>query len=362
MRTVRFRASLKPRPVSTVPSVGLTLVLLALILATALAGVWGCGTGAPASAAATGSTLTTSATTAGSSEPAVGLCVTGPSGTKSFTVADLQAMKVVTGYGGYTCPPTPGVTGPDQYTGVDLSTLLATVGGLTDKSVVSVAASDDYVMTYTADQIQNGSYATYDPASGKETKVEELPQTIVAYTRDGSPVGKDEGPVRLAFLTSQPNQVVEGFLWVKWVTRIQVRDADEDWTLKIDGAKAVSLDRAAFADLVAVPGNKASWEDIQGRWWTGVPIGAVIRLVAGADPNVAYAVELIGGDGATLTLDSTKITADDDYIVASEMEGNPLGDMQFPVSLVGRQVADGKYISDAEEFIKGITEIRVTKR
>ncbi len=104
-------------------------------------------------------------------------------------------MEPVAGYGGYTCSPAPGVTGPDEYAGVDLSTLLETVGGLTAKSVVSVAASDGYVVTLIADQLQSGSYVTCDPKSGKRARVEELPRAVVAYAKAGAPLGNDEGPL-----------------------------------------------------------------------------------------------------------------------------------------------------------------------
>ncbi len=155
--------------------------------------------------------------------------------------------------------------------------------------------------------------------------------------------------------------MVEGFLWVKAVVRIRIRDADEDWTLKINGAESLSLDSAEFADLVSTPGNEGSWQDIQGRTWTGLSIGALIKLAAGAEWNGDnYTVEFVGVDGSTLSVDFMEIEADDDYIVANQMEGNPLGDKEFPISLVDKKVAGGKYLCDAEEFIQGITEIRVT--
>jgi DMSO/TMAO reductase YedYZ molybdopterin-dependent catalytic subunit len=363
MRSIRSRRSPRSRSNPGAPSVIRVLIFATLILVTALTGMAGCGYGAPATAAATGSAPTTSAKVAGYPQPATALTVVGPSGTRTFTVADLQSMEAVTGQGGFTCPPTPGVTGPDEYTGVELSALLDEVGGLTDESIVSVAATDDYVMTYTADQIRNGTYVTYDPATGAEKQVDEQPKTIVAYAKAGSHLGDDEGPLRLAFLTSQPTQVVEGFLWVKWATRISMRDRNEDWLLKLIGAKDMVLDRAGFERLASTPGNEVSWEDIQGRDFTGVSLRTLARLVLQTDATgAAYMVEVVGADGAILTVDSVDLDAGDDYVVANAMEGNPLGDKEFPLSMVGTKAIGEKYLSNAKDFIQGIIEIRVTSK
>ena len=110
-----------------------------------------------------------------------------------------------------------------------------------------------------------------------------------------------------------------------------------------------------------MPGNKASWEDIQGRTWTGLSLGVLANLVTDAGSSgAAYTAELVGADGTSLTIDSRKIATAADYVIANQMEGNPLGDKEFPVSLVGKKVAGSKYLADAEDFVKGIREIRMT--
>ena len=360
---VRSCSSPKSRSNPGAPSVIRVLTIATLLLVTALTGMAGCGDGAPATAAATGSAPTTSAKVAGYPQPATVLTIVGPSGTRTFTVADLQTMGAVTGQGGFTCPPTPGVTGPDEYTGVELSALLDEVGGLTDESIVSVAATDDYVMTYTAEQVRNGTYATYDPATGMETEADESPKTVLAYAKAGSPLGEDEGPLRLVFLTAKPAQVVEGFLWIKWAVRISVRDRNQDWSLNLTGAKDMVLDRAGFERLMAAPGNEVSWEDIQGREFTGVPLRTLAQLVLGADSaGVAYTMEVVGADGSTLTIRSADMDDGDSYMVANAMEGNPLGDREFPLSMVGTKPIGENYLSNARGFIQGITEIRISTK
>ena len=347
----------------------LAAALLVLLLAGAVAVAAGCGA---STAAGRGQTAAVAVTMTGadSKESAPVVSVIGLDGTKSFTLPELKAMPAAQGYGGYICPPNPQVTGPVEYRGVTLVDLLAKVGGLAADSVVSVAATDGYVMTFTREQISKGALVTYDPASSKVTKAGDAPQTVVAYECQGQPLGKKEGPLRLVFLTSKPDQVVEGFLWVKWVSRIQVRSNSDDWALRLDGPSQVSFNRGSFADLEDQNGDKTTWEDVQGRTWSGVPLSV---LVAAAIPNgvaqagasgqesaeKAYSIEVVGADGHTVTLDGADMAGNPGYLVANEMEGIPLGDAEFPLSLVGSSVASGKYLTDAKLFVPGITEIRV---
>jgi len=289
--------------------------------------------------------------------------VIGASSEKSFSLADMAQMPAVEGYSGYTCPPQPGVTGPTKYKGVALSEVLEAVGGLPAGSAVSLAASDGYVMTFTTDQILKGDFTTYDPMKGTPQAVRKQVELVLAYEADGKPLNKDEGPFRLVFLTSKPEQVVEGFLCVKWVERIQVRSLTADWTLELSGVKSATLDRAHFDSLAGLPSLQTSWEDINGRTWTGIPLWVLVGLVdgksnreAGAfDKNLAtsgYQVQVIGEDGSSVTLDSAKIARSTDYVVANKMEGNPLGDVEFPLRLVGTGPS-------ATEMIDGIKEIRL---
>ncbi len=233
-----------------------------------------------------------------------------------------------------------------------------------------MAATDGYVMTFTTEEILDGAFVTYDPVTGTQTRIEDPPQPVIAYEQEGEPLYDDEGPLRLVFLTPDPQQVVEGFLWVKWVTRIQMRNVDDDWSLRLEGSSDLTLDREHFMEIAAQAGNKAKWEDIQGRMWSGVPLQVLVQLVAGDasedqsgssgqdSAGGGYTVEIIGADGYTVTLDAVQ-AADPGYVVANGKEGNPLGDREFPLSLVGANVAPSQYLTDAQQFVAGITSIRV---
>jgi DMSO/TMAO reductase YedYZ molybdopterin-dependent catalytic subunit len=341
------------------------LIMFGLLLAfaTLIADVAACGNFAETasiSAASGDGAATAVAASVTNTGPAVQ--VTGFSGIRTFTVAQLGEMDSMEGYGGYTCPPHPGITGPTQYRGVALTELIESVGGLPDGSVVSVAASDGYVMTFSTDQIRNGGFTAYDPKAGTEVTIEDSPRLVVAYESQGELLSPEEGPFRLVFLTPEADQVVEGFLWVKWVTRIQVRGLEDEWTLRLAGATQKTLTRASFEALAAEAGNSATWEDIQGRTWTGISLGVLTALVAnqtddevsGPDQQPAargYKIEIVGTDGAAVELDPADIALDK-VVVANKMEGNPLGDIEFPLRLVGAGL-------QSAQIVDGIREIRV---
>ena len=364
------------RPTGKRPSIGKhsTLLLLMLVSAISVAALAaGCGaassevgsapTAALAAATATSVKGSASGPTASTAASAQVLQVTGPAGEKSFTVADLEKMPAVEGYAGYTCPPQPGVTGPSKYKGVALEELLKAVGGLPADSAVSVAASDGYIMTFNTDQILKGNFTTYDPVKGTPQNPKVPVRLMLTYQSEGKPLDADEGPFRLVFATDKPEQVVEGFLCVKWTQRIKVQSLAADWTLQLSGAKSMELDRSSFGAIAGSANLEASWQDINARTWTGIPLWVLVGLIDGKtkvdagsfDKNLAasgYQVQVTGADGTSVTLDSAKIAMSNDYMVANAMEGNPLGDNEFPLRLVGAGPTGA-------QMVNGIKEIRL---
>lgn len=120
-----------------------TLVLPAAAMAVPLVVVWGCGgstrAGSPgpqptALATASSQIRVTETSTAAADSPtsaaAPTLEVTSATSARTFTLQDLVGLERTEGYGGFTCPPHPGITGPTQYSDVALSDPLESVGGL----------------------------------------------------------------------------------------------------------------------------------------------------------------------------------------------------------------------------------------
>ncbi len=130
-------------------------------------------------------------------------------------MADLKAMSASSGYGGWKNE-LGNITGPTSWKGVSLRSLLELVGG---GGSVTVVASDGYSMNLSADEV-SGAVTTYDPETGEA--VDGSVRGIIAYAKGGGALGSGEGPLRLAFVSSEQNQVTDGKLWVKHVVELRV--------------------------------------------------------------------------------------------------------------------------------------------
>ena len=84
---------------------------------------------------------------------------------------------------------------------------------------MTVIASDGYSVTLSADQA-GGAVTTYDPTTGEAVDGISV-KAIVAYAKGGGAVGPGEGPLRIAFVSSESNQVTDSDMWVKYVVELQ---------------------------------------------------------------------------------------------------------------------------------------------
>jgi hypothetical protein len=172
--------------------------------------------GAAATATAAKATTTTAkptTTTAAASGPIV-LKLSGPSGTKTFTMAELKALPAVSGYGGWKNQ-VGNITQPLAWKGPSLSSLMKLVGG---GSAVTVIASDGYSSTV----IPGASMGMYDPATGESIQGISV-TAILAYAKDGGAMGGEEGPLRIAFVSPEKNQVTDGSDWARMVVELRVK-------------------------------------------------------------------------------------------------------------------------------------------
>ena len=63
----------------------------------------------------------------------------------------------------------------------------------------------------------------YDPATGDTvSSISGSLSIIVAYSEDGAAIGPSQGPIRIALVSPQKDQVTDGTNWVKWVVKIKV--------------------------------------------------------------------------------------------------------------------------------------------
>ncbi len=111
--------------------------------------------------------------------------VVSPTGSKSLTMADLEALPATEGQAGIKSS-TGKITVPAFFKGISLIDLANLVGGLQPDMGMDVVAKDGYIMTFSYDQINNGEFIAYDPATGDEKKEPEKLTVIVAYQREGA--------------------------------------------------------------------------------------------------------------------------------------------------------------------------------
>ncbi|MGV8049512.1 MAG: hypothetical protein AB2L21_04020 [Anaerolineaceae bacterium] len=278
-----------------------------------------------------------------------------------LTMDQLKALPSVEGLGGIMSS-TGKITAPATYKGVLVTTLLDEMGGMSEDRSVEVLAEDGYSITYSANQLINGEYITYDVSSGDEIDTIGTLQTIIAYEREGEPLNAEsEGQLRLVVIGDSPLQVVDGHWSVKFVNKINLKQAVEDWTVDFIGAIDEPMDRATFESGAAEGCHMATWTDDEGKEWTGIPLfyllGRVDDEVKHGDDayrddlaKAGYTIDVVSADGYTVTLDSFPVMRNDNIIVAYLVDGKPISGEDFPLRLVGADLTK-------KEMVGGIAKI-----
>lgn len=296
---------------------------------------------------------------AGTDEAA--LEVVGVSGTKSYTLDEIKKLPSTEGYGGMKSS-TGRITPPVKVKGVKLQDLFAEVGGLPSDMAVGIVAKDGYEMTVSVEMLDAGDFITYDMVTGDEKKVDESLIMMVAYEYDGRPFDPEsDGPLRLAIVSPEMNQVTDGHWWVKWVTRLYVKPVEQEWVLTLKGKIVEEMDRATFESGAAEGCHGSDWTDADGNKWTGIPlyllVGRVDDDIAHEGPaynrelaQAGYQVVVRAADGKSVEISSQTMYYKKDLIVAHKLNGEALPKEYWPLRLVGEGL-------DEADMIGAITEI-----
>jgi DMSO/TMAO reductase YedYZ molybdopterin-dependent catalytic subunit len=298
-------------------------------------------------------------TSGGQASPAVSpagpvvLTLVGDKGEKQFTLNQLQALPAYTGYAGIKSS-TGVITLPAEYTGVRLSDLTDLVGGMTKVNGVTLVAKDGYGMTFSYNMIMDHAFTAYDPATGGEQAPSKDLTVVVAYAREGKPLGEDEGPLRLMVGTPTPGgQVVDGHWSVKWIERISVTKASAEWKVQLEGAVPGKLDKPTYVNCASPGCHGSGWVDADGKRWEGVPLYLVAGLIddkkrhgAGAY-NAAlarkgYDIVFETATGEVVTIDSRDIAGKQDIVLAGKLDGGELPEEYFPLRLVGPGLSEAQ--------------------
>jgi len=285
--------------------------------------------------------------------------VVGPSGSKSLTLDDLKKLDVIEGEAGFKSS-TGKITLPLLHRGVSLKALAELVGPLDPGMGVNVVAKDGYAITFSYDQLANGTFTAYDPATGDELKSAGPLTAMLAFERDGEPLPEDtDGTLRVVIISPKRDQVTDGHWSVKWVNKLEVKPLVADWTLALNGGIQAEIDRATFESCVGC--HKATWTDDKAQVWTGIPLWL---LMGYADDEVkhgtgafnealakaGYKVEVVAKDGYKASFDSAPLVRQNDVLVASLVNDNPLPEQYAPLRLVGASLKKNEMVGAIGEI------------
>jgi DMSO/TMAO reductase YedYZ molybdopterin-dependent catalytic subunit len=317
-------------------------LLVALMLALLGAVVAGCGDSAPSGGAAV-------------------ITVVGKDGSKDYSLEQLKDLPSAEGYAGIKSS-TGRITPPVMMKGVLLEDLFKEVGGLADDSAVGITAKDGYEMTMSVSQLKSGDFLTYDMVTGAEITVAEPIKVIIAYEYDGKPIDPNtDGPLRLAIISSEKNQVTDGHWSVKWVSKVQVKAIEQQWSLVLKGYLSEEIDKATFESGSASGCHGNDWTDADGNRWTGVPlyflVGRVDDDVSHNGPaynrelaQAGYQVKITSAGGKIVEVDSKTMYYNRAILVAYKLNGEALPEEYWPLRLVGEGLSADSTIGQVSEI------------
>lgn len=286
------------------------------------------------------------------------LTIEGLEETAELTMEDIEGLESIKAYGGWITT-TGSITIPAEYTAVELTTLCDLVGGVSEGQAISVVAEDGYEMTFSYAQLTDAEFVTYDTSTGDEKADAAGPLTLaLAYSRDGGALDeKEDGTLRVGIFGPEPDSVTDGHWWVKWVSKIVIKDSGEDWVLNMTGVVDDDIDRGSFESCSAPGCHGVSWVDEDGDEWTGVPLWLLMGRVDDENKHddfaydrelaeAGYTIELVAADGYKVTLDSSVAHGDDEVIVAVRLNGEDLPEEDGPLKLVGPNLSGKEKISN----------------
>lgn len=317
---------------------------------------------APTATGAAPVTQPTAATAGVASGSSVSLQIAAPEKTVSFTLDELKKLPVSEGYAGIKSS-TGKITPPAIFKGVLLNDLVAKVGGMGEGMGLQVEAEDGYFITFSPDEVMNGTFIAYDPVTGDELKPAPVLKAMVAYEREGQPLDAvQDGSLRLVVISEKNNQVTDGHWSVKWTRKLSIKPLAAEWTLELDGFLQEKIDRATFESGAAPKCHQASWKDAEGQEWIGIPLwyltGYVDDDVKHSGPaynsglaDKGYKIDLVAKDGFTVTFDSARVKRNNNMIVAYMVNGSPLAEKDFPLRLVGADVQKGESVGGIAKVV-----------
>jgi len=314
---------------------------------------------------------TPTSTTASPTTSPVVLEIVGLESTVSLTLEELKALPATEGYAGIKSS-TGKITPPVLFKGVSLADLAELVGGMDAATGFNIVAEDGYSITFSFDQVTNGAFIAYDPATGNELKNPVALTAMLAYEVEGQPLdAKRDGTLRLVIISPDLNQVTDGHWSVKWVNRVEAKALVLDWTITAHGGIDKTYDRATIESCGSPQCHGAVWTDQKAQNWVGVPlwyfVGGIDDEIEHEGPafndalaDAGYKVELVAADGYTVTFDAARVKRNNDIIMAYKVNENPLPDQYFPLRLVGTDLQEDEMVGMVVEISLALPAVEIS--
>jgi hypothetical protein len=282
------------------------------------------------------------------------LTVNGNVSKVDFSLRELEELPWASGQGGYR-KSTGTVVGPTAYKGVLVRTLVDKVYSLNNYTLNSIA-TDGYMMTYSSNQVDNGTFAYYD-SGGDMAGVGDF-NFILAYEENGGPMPTSEG-LRLVVVDngSGPIPFTDGHLWAKFIRTLNVMPFEKNWNISLVGVNltighnmTLNLDAQTFWALMTCSFHEKTgvYTNSTGSYnYTAVPLWILVSAVDGNDTpsghyefNDSYAalgynVTVYASDGYNRTFTSAQIARNDSFLVIGLLDGKPLTEDKWPLMLYG---------------------------
>jgi DMSO/TMAO reductase YedYZ molybdopterin-dependent catalytic subunit len=299
--------------------------------------------------------------------------ITSDGASNSYTLTDIQSFPSLDGQAGIKSS-TGKIFPPTAYTGLTLKELAAMDPNFNESMGLVLSAVDGYSMTFSYDQVMNGTFTQYDPGTGDELKAPVPATAMLAYSKDGKALDpQTDGYLRLVIASDEAKQVTDGHWSVKFVTKAEIKPLAEEWSLHLEGAINELMDRATFESGSAPKCHGVSWTDEEGQEWAGI---ALWLLVGRVDDEIkhegpafndklaesGYTVDVVATDGYSVTFDISKVKRNDNILVAYKVDGNDLPEKYFPLRLVGSDLSKKEMVGSVEKIIVNVPQAKPTEQ
>ena len=261
----------------------------------------------------------------------------------NYTLEELMEFPAITGLGGFikTAVNPPTISGPYNYTGVQMSDLLDDVGTLPENYSLEVLSSDGYTTYFSKSEVQ-GILEAYDPVSAEPIGLRNFTM-VLAYQEMGIPLSEEiGGPLRIVFLPDG-DYMSAGHSWPKFVANLTIIDETTPWFLELDGVTSWNMTHDAYYSLGSCPHHRQSITH-EGVIYSGIPLWTLVASMDGGHDDhysfnsslvsTNYSVTVWSGLGLNITFTSFEVAYNSSLLIAGWANEEILLTPDWPLILV----------------------------